>query len=457
MDRQELDSLINIEDNLIPAEKHNRPGDKIRPTYITIHNTGNSTTGADARAHAKYLNKTGYYVHNGKKIWTSWHFTVDDERAVRHLPLNELAYHAHSRANGSSLAIEICMDNGSDQDAANLRAARLVAALMYDLALPISRVRTHHDWTGKACPELLLDDGRPGRTWDAFKETVLSQYRGIEPAKEFPAEDRAADDVRENAQVPIDPDEDNRCHVVLPVTRSVDRSASTVAIAPARDSAPLATVLAVSAIGLGIAALWLLGRRAEEPSDVEWLPPFEGPLERDGDFSEMTRGPRWTPSDIAKQVQRVRSEGWDRHFSEAASAYGFPKALLMGIASRETNVRNITGDGGHGRGIMQIDDRYHAGNWTDPRRNIMKGAEILASARDAIARAEGARQVCRKRPYVGSRLDDAELLRTAVAAYNSGCAAYYWMSTSGDPDRGTTGKDYSKDTLARAAEFSRHL
>jgi hypothetical protein len=31
--------------------------------------------------------------------------------------------------------------------------------------------------------------------------------------------------------------------------------------------------------------------------------------------------------------------------------------ILMAIASRETNMRNIIGDGGHGYGIMQIDDR----------------------------------------------------------------------------------------------------
>lgn len=36
----------------------------------------------------------------------------------------------------------------------------------------------------------------------------------------------------------------------------------------------------------------------------------------------------------------------------------------MAIASRETNMHNVVGDGGHGYGIMQIDDRnFPEGLW----------------------------------------------------------------------------------------------
>ena len=46
-----------------------------------------------------------------------------------------------------------------------------------------------------------------------------------------------------------------------------------------------------------------------------------------------------------------------KFFKTAAERYQLPPEILLAIASRETNMRNIIGDGGHGYGIMQIDDR----------------------------------------------------------------------------------------------------
>ena len=48
-------------------------------------------------------------------------------------------------------------------------------------------------------------------------------------------------------------------------------------------------------------------------------------------------------------------------------------------------------------------------------------------------------------------------LTTAVAAYNSGLWAYYDLSKTGDPDRHTTGRDYSADTIRRAQVFRKFL
>jgi hypothetical protein len=42
--------------DLIPPGASNRPGGALTPTHITIHNTANPGRGADALAHAKYLN-----------------------------------------------------------------------------------------------------------------------------------------------------------------------------------------------------------------------------------------------------------------------------------------------------------------------------------------------------------------------------------------------------------------
>jgi N-acetylmuramoyl-L-alanine amidase len=184
MQRSELGDLLKLEVDLIPKGNHNRPGVAIAPKFITIHNTDNTDPGADAHAHARYLNKTGYYIHNGMKIWTSWHYSVDDVRVVNHLPVNEEGYHAHQQANMSSVGIEICMNKGIDQAAANLRAARLVAALLYDLGIGIDALRKHQDWTGKQCPRLLLGPTE----WQGFKNMVSGALKVTEgPRGDFVA------------------------------------------------------------------------------------------------------------------------------------------------------------------------------------------------------------------------------------------------------------------------------
>ena len=179
MTREEFGKLLNLEVDLIPPGKRNRPGTAIKPTNITVHNTDNETLGADARAHAKLLKNTGHYVYKGKIIWVSWHFTVDDKRVIRHLPLGEMGYHAPN-GNAKSLGVEICMNSGIDQDAAFLRAARLIATLLYDLKLDTEAIVPHHRWTRKNCPRLLLTNGKPGAKWEAFKALVKKELGKIE-------------------------------------------------------------------------------------------------------------------------------------------------------------------------------------------------------------------------------------------------------------------------------------
>ena len=46
---------LNIVQDFIPVEHANRPGKRLLPTAITIHNTDNVGLGANAAAHAQYL------------------------------------------------------------------------------------------------------------------------------------------------------------------------------------------------------------------------------------------------------------------------------------------------------------------------------------------------------------------------------------------------------------------
>jgi N-acetylmuramoyl-L-alanine amidase len=133
-------------------------------------------------AHVDFLNTVGYYIYpknSGNKIWVSWHYTVDDIRVIKHIPINEVAYHAKS-GNSKSIGIEICMHSDINQTAAFDRAAKLIAALMYDLKIPIDKIVTHQKWTGKKCPSLLLDaDGTFGVKWQNFKKKIVTELNSI--------------------------------------------------------------------------------------------------------------------------------------------------------------------------------------------------------------------------------------------------------------------------------------
>jgi len=168
----------------------------------------------------------------------------------------------------------------------------------------------------------------------------------------------------------------------------------------------------------------------------------------------------WTKNDLKRQFDFVTSQGWVGHFHEAANDYDFPIATLLALGSRETNLKNIVGDGGHGYGIMQIDDRSfpdwcHSGTWQDARADILKGALVLDAKRQQIRAGQGKLLNIGGESFTGKPdLTQDEVLRTTLAAYNSGLWAYYSLTKSNDPDARTTGRDYSADTLARAAVFA---
>lgn len=151
---------------------------------------------------------------------------------------------------------------------------------------------------------------------------------------------------------------------------------------------------------------------------------------------------------LLTQLNRTRSRGWLPFFNEAASQFSFPVALLLAIASRESNIQNILGDGGHGRGIMQIDDRSFpdfasSGRWKDPRLNILMGARVLSG----------------KQRFLSQHGVDGDVLRRgSVAAYNSGEGNVLRAIRRGlSVDTFTAHRNYSADVLERAAVFSELL
>lgn len=178
----------------------------------------------------------------------------------------------------------------------------------------------------------------------------------------------------------------------------------------------------------------------------------------------MTANSYVTSAEIEAQYDYAKANGWLPTFLKCAADYDWPPEILMAIASRETNMRNIVGDGGHGYGVMQIDSRSfpdftHSGAWHDPLGCIEKGCQVLESKRTEAGRGIGKSLTVGGSHFVGSPFaNQVQLNRVAIAAYNCGLWAYYNFSTGKHPvDAFTTGHDYSEDVIARAVEFAKLL
>ena len=158
------DTGLAIQTYLIAQEADNRPGGSNPCKYITIHETGNAAKGADAAAHAAYLDSDA-----GERDMVSWHYTVDDHAIVQHLPDYETAYHAGDGKDGpgntTSIGVEICVNAGGDFEAAKANAAALVRLLMEEHGISIDRVVQHNHWNGKDCPKTIR---ATAGAWEAF-------------------------------------------------------------------------------------------------------------------------------------------------------------------------------------------------------------------------------------------------------------------------------------------------
>lgn len=188
-----LQQDVKVFPRLIPkgsyGRRYHRP---MQPRYITIHATENYT--GDAFAHAQALRNGKLRAHKrpgGNRIgFLTWHFTVQDNCAVQHLPTTEQGEHAdfNGPGNNFSIGIEMCEHRGNDIAETIDRTARLAAYLMYEHGIPLRNVVPHYHWPRrglspehKNCPHFLLDHGRPGRKWAWFLSRVQVHYSRLVP------------------------------------------------------------------------------------------------------------------------------------------------------------------------------------------------------------------------------------------------------------------------------------
>jgi N-acetylmuramoyl-L-alanine amidase len=188
-----LQRQVNLKVDLVKKGTHGRRVIRpMNPRYITIHSTQNYTAGADKHSLAlkngalrspktRYGNRIGYLI---------WHFTVEDSKAIQHLPTSEQGEHAdfHGPGNRLSIGIEMCENRGNNLSATVERTAKLTAVLMKQKGIPLQNVVPHYHWPrrgkyppNKDCPHFLLDNGRPGAKWKKFLARVNYHYRQITP------------------------------------------------------------------------------------------------------------------------------------------------------------------------------------------------------------------------------------------------------------------------------------
>ncbi|PEF18825.1 peptidoglycan recognition protein family protein [Bacillus cereus] len=160
---------MEIRKKLVDASKY---GTKcpytMNPEFITVHNTYNDATAE---------NEVSYMIRNDNQV--SFHIAVDDKEAVQGIPLERNAWHCGDgggNGNRKSIGVEICysLSGGDRYYKAEDNAAIVVAQLMKQYNIPISKVRTHQSWSGKYCPHRMLDEVR----WNSFIERVQNAYNG---------------------------------------------------------------------------------------------------------------------------------------------------------------------------------------------------------------------------------------------------------------------------------------
>lgn len=183
---------VRLKVDMVPKGTHGRKVVRpMRPRYITIHSTQNWTAGAERHSLAlkrgalrspkrRGGNRIGYLI---------WHFTVDEKMAIQHMPTSEQGEHADFGGPGNrySIGIEMCEERGSNLRATVERTAKLTAVMMKQKGIPLRNVVPHYHWprrgktpANKNCPHFLLDNGRPGRKWNAFQSKVNYYYQRLE-------------------------------------------------------------------------------------------------------------------------------------------------------------------------------------------------------------------------------------------------------------------------------------
>lgn len=144
----------------------------------------------------------------------------------------------------------------------------------------------------------------------------------------------------------------------------------------------------------------------------------------------------------------------------------FTGDLMLAIASRETELENIVGDFGHGRGIFQEDDRFQtdwlrrqigavSGTWLATKWNALRAGFVpllVPALRHSRKLLSDARVW-----LIRHGVPESSATKVAVASYNAGPTGALNGFNRRNPDEFTAGGDYSHDVFQRRIHVRRWI
>ncbi|PKD43750.1 transglycosylase SLT domain-containing protein [Rhodohalobacter barkolensis] len=154
-----------------------------------------------------------------------------------------------------------------------------------------------------------------------------------------------------------------------------------------------------------------------------------------------------SPIHISNQLSNVERLGLLPTFRQAAIRHRVPVTLLLAIASRESGMgtdpfllaNNWTGRDGHGKGIMQVDDRYHSIMQHTPGDDHITNIEFAAK-------------------FLAELMNRFDKKVHSVAAFNAGASGVQRAIQQGiNPDSVTTGGNYAQDVFNRERMIAKEL
>jgi len=161
--------MLPIDKRLIQYNHSSRGGHGIK--YIVVHDTGNTSKGADALAHYRYF--------NGGNRQASAHYFVDDKTIIQTVEENRAAWHCgdgrgrYGITNQNSLGVEICINSDGDYKKAVAHTVELVKHLREKHNIPIEQVVRHFDASRKLCPGTMRENN--WANWEEFKQALLKK------------------------------------------------------------------------------------------------------------------------------------------------------------------------------------------------------------------------------------------------------------------------------------------
>lgn len=168
----------------IAYNRSSRNGENIK--YIVIHDTGNSSSGANAIAHFNYFNGGNRSSSADFFVDSTQVLCVNDYRKYYTWHCGD-GYGKYGITNKNSVGIEICINADGNRDVAITKTIGLVKELMKELNIPIERVVRHYDASRKNCPASMNKNN--WSEWFNFKnrlqneeEINMSQYEELKSA-----------------------------------------------------------------------------------------------------------------------------------------------------------------------------------------------------------------------------------------------------------------------------------